>query len=188
MGVNDLQIEREFSNPAVIFGSDFVSVQTFYQYYLPPRSVCPQSWGLQESLTPLQNDELFDKMMDSIGLPNDDILFSSAYYFINNPDYQKICELELSDLNFTCDRRKGFFQINTGTKSRQSEHCLSSLSRHIRNSFAHGRIGILGEYITLEDKGNKYITGRIVLRKEDLLTWKRIIELYIVDHSLELRR
>lgn len=59
----------------------------------------------------------------------------------------------------------------------EKETRLQCLFRHIRNSFAHNRTYLLGEdMILLEDANGKKITARILMPKEVLLAWIKIIQ------------
>ena len=186
----DLRQEQQYSNPTMIFGEDYAELQSFFQYYFPPRRLSPQSWGLQENLADAQKDDLYNKMLTSLGMTEQDILFSSTYALINSKDFVTIQQMCLSDSTFVVDRRKGFSQISPRNKNRIAEHKLSALSRRFRDAFAHGRIGCYGDYVLYEDlsenkeKGTQTITGRIVLKKDDLKTWKGVIEQYIADNGI----
>ena len=80
--------------------------------------------------------------------------------------------------------------------NRESEHKLTSISRHLRNSFAHGRIGAFNDYVLFEDMSiriksdqiEKSITARFVLIKDDLMTWKDVIEQYLVENSIAVEK
>lgn len=95
----------------------------------------------------------------------------------------------LSDSTFIYDKRKGFSQITNATKNRSNEHKLTALSRRLRDSFGHGRIGLKEDYVLFEDisdkNGKQTITGRIILHRDDLKTWKKVIEQYIADNKIE---
>ena len=194
--MNDLKIERVYSNPITIFGADYSELQSFYQYFFPPQKDSLQAWGLQENMTDSQKNELLGKMMASIRIVGTDLLFSSTYTLKNNPDMRMIQLLGLSDSTFFCDRRKGFSRITNKTNNRESEHKLTSISRHLRNAFAHGRIGAFNDYVLFEDvssriKGGqieKSITARFVLIKDDLMTWKDVIEHYIAEKSITVEK
>ena len=131
-------------------------------------------------------------MLAAVGMTDKDILFSSQYWLFRNPDLLVIQQMGLADSTFVCDRRKGFSQITNATSKRSGEQKLTALSRRLRDSFGHGRIGAYGDYVLFEDlkedakKGTTTITGRIVLKKDDLKIWKGIIEQYITDNGITI--
>lgn len=187
---SDLLQEQAYSDPVAIFGLDYAELQSFFQYSFPPKRLSAQSWGLQENLSDAQKDDLYSKMLTAVGMTDQDLCFTTFLVQDYRNDLPTIQQMGLADSTFICDRRKGFSQISTGTKYRAAEHKLSALSRRFRDSFAHGRIGQHGDYVLFEDqtenpkKGTTTITGRIVLKKDDLKTWKGIIEQYIADNGI----
>lgn len=177
----DLQIAQAYTDPTVVFGEDYMVLQPFFQYHFPPKHLSPQSWGLQETLTDTQKDDLYNRMLTAVGMTDQDIVFTSPLAQDMKKNLPAIQALQLTDSTFLCDRRKGFSTINNATKNRVAEHKLTALSRRLRDSFAHGRIGIFGDYLLLEDQSEKKdgtisITGRIVLKKDDLRIWKDTIK------------
>ena len=179
----DLQQVQKYSAPTAIFGEHYAELQSFYQYSFTTKKLSPQSWGLQENLTTIQKDELYAELLSTVGMVDQDLFFSSTLGLYYNNDILTIQKMGLSDSTFICDRRKGFSQINNATGKRPKEHKLTALSRRLRDSFAHGRIGSYGKYVLFEDVKNS-ITGRIVLEKDDILTWKRVIEKYIEVNNI----
>lgn len=178
----DLQIARAYTNPTVVFGEDYVVLQPFFQYQFSTKRLSPQSWGLQESLTDTQKDDLYNRMLTAVGMTCSDVLFSHSLGLKNSPDMKMVVSMGLADSTFICDRRKGFSTIVNTTATRTGEHKLTALSKRLRDSFAHGRIGVFGDYVLLEDQsenkktGTISITGRIVLKKDDLRIWKDTIK------------
>lgn len=180
----DLQIAQAYMDPTIVFGADYMVIQPFFQYLFPPKHLSPQASGLLETLTDTQKDDLYNRMLTAVGITCSDILFSYTLGLKNSTDMKMVVSMGLSDSSFLCDRRKGFSFITNATTTRTSEHKLTALSRRLRNSFAHGRIGVFGDYVLLEDQSeNKHngsisITGRIVLNKADLRIWKDTIKQY----------
>lgn len=178
----DLQITQAYMDPTVVFGADYVMIQPFFQYHFPPKHLSPQSWGLQETLSDTQKDALYSRILTVVGMTGSDILFSHSLGLKNSNDLKKVASMGLADSTFICDRRKGFSTIVNATASRKGEHNLTALSRRLRDSFAHGRIGAFNDFVLLEDQsenkktGSISITGRIVLKKEDLMVWKNEIK------------
>jgi hypothetical protein len=56
---SDLIQEQAYSDPVAIFGTDYAELQSFFQNSFPPQHLSAQSWGLQETLTDLQKDNLY---------------------------------------------------------------------------------------------------------------------------------
>lgn len=189
---HDLQKKQNYSNPVAIFGTDYAVLQSFFQYFFPPQRLSAQSWGLHESMTESQKDELFSKMLTTVEMTDQDICFTTFLVPDYRNDLPTIQQMGLADSTFICDRRKGFSQITPGTKFRNTEHKLTALSRRLRDAFGHARIGAYGDYVLFEDqsenhqKGTTTITGRIVLKNEDLKTWKYVIEKYITDNGIPI--
>ena len=182
---SDLLQEQQYSNPVAIFGTNYAELQSFFQYSFPPQHLSAQSWGLQENLTTVQKDDLYNKMLTAVGMKDQDIFYSYTLALSSSKDLVTVQQMGLSDSTFVCDRRKGFSQINTATKYRAAEHKITALSRRLRDSFGHARIGVYGDYVLFEDKNNS-ITARLVLKKDDLKTWKGIIEQYITDNGITI--
>lgn len=182
---SDLIQEQVYSDPVAIFGTDYAELQSFFQNSFPPQHLSAQSWGLQETLTDLQKDNLYNSMLAAVGMTDQDIFYSYTLALSSSKDLVTVQKMGLSDSTFVCDRRKGFSQINTATKYRAAEHKLTALSRRLRDSFGHARIGAYGDYVLFEDKKNS-ITGRIILKKDDLKTWKGVIEQYIADNGISI--
>jgi len=78
----------------------------------------------------------------------------------------------LSDETFVPDRSKGFFCRHVpNNKQKGSQECeFDCIIKHIRNSFAHGRVTDAGKYAILEDKKNN-LTMRLVIEPGVLLDW-----------------
>ena len=93
---------------------------------------------------------------------------------------EEIRKLELSDNTLNCNCVKGFFQIN----KKSNQHKLDCMFKRIRDSFAHGRIGAVDDYLILEDKTNE-LTGRFVVTKDILILWMEVVQLYVKDNGLE---
>lgn len=62
MVVNDISQEQTYNAPAEIFGSNYAELKQFYQYYLPPERLSPQSWKINQKLTSTQLYELFQRV------------------------------------------------------------------------------------------------------------------------------
>lgn len=151
----------------------------FYLYSLANTSDSPLSYGANDSLSNEQKDSLLKKIFDSISVSESDMLFDS----ILRNRIEVIREMNLSDSTLQCDRIKGFLHIVSGNKKRPNQHKFDCLFKHIRNSFAHGRIAPCGDYIILEDKVNE-MTGRLVISIEALDKWISIIDDYLVENNL----
>lgn len=82
----DLEKEQQYTNPMVIFGDKYATLQSFFQYKFPPRKTSPQSLGIQESLSDKKKDELYKVMLESIEFKESDMIFSSILFLNNNND------------------------------------------------------------------------------------------------------
>lgn len=153
----------------------------FYLYSLANTSDSPLSYGASDSLSNEQKDSLLKKLFDSISVSESDMLFDP----ILRNKIKDIRKMNLSDTTLQCDRIKGFFHISS-SKSKAGttkQHKFDSLFKHIRNSFAHGRIAPCRDYMILEDKVNE-MTGRLVISIEALDEWISIISDYLDENNL----
>lgn len=148
----------------------------FFQYKIANSSDSPLSLKLDTILSDGQKDELFDRLLSSAGIQKDDILFSSM---LRNK-IKEIRSMELSDTTLKCDRIKGFFHQKNPSKSGIKQHQIDAMFKHIRDSFAHGRIAFDGSFVILEDKVNE-MTGRLVITPFALMNWRDTIEKYLAE-------
>lgn len=153
---------------------DFISLIEFYLYRVANSKDSPLSYGIDVSLSTLQKDALYLRLLASIGVSETDFLFNS---FLRNT-IKTIRTMKLSDTTLESDRIKGFFHQNNSDKKETAQHKLDAMLKHIRNSFAHGRIGCMGQYLILEDK-TKELTSRLIITLNALYIWKAEILLYL---------
>lgn len=152
----------------------------FYQYQTANSNDSPLSLKIDLRLSEAQKDELFKRLLDSAGISESDILFNS----ILRNKINDIRKMELSDNTLKCDRIKGFFHQKNKSKSGTTQHKIDSMFKHIRDSFAHGRIYSEGSFLVLEDKVNE-MTGRLVITVNVLCQWKTLIEKFLLEISME---
>jgi len=148
----------------------------FYLYRVAEAKDSPLSFKLDVVLNETQKDELFSLLLSKANVDEGKFVFSP----ILRNDIEEIRKLELSDNTLNCNSVKGFFQINKKT----NQHKLDCMFKRIRDSFAHGRIGVVDDYLILEDKTNE-LTGRFVVTKDILLLWMEVVRIYIKDNNLE---
>lgn len=148
----------------------------FYLYRVAEAKDSPLSFKLDVVLNEAQKDELFSLLLSKANLDESKLIFS---LFLRN-NIEEIRKLELSDNTLKCNCVKGFFQIN----KKSNQHKLDCMFKRIRDSFAHGRIGAVDDYLILEDKTNE-LTGRFVVTKDILLFWMDVVRIYIKDNNLE---
>ncbi len=152
----------------------------FYQYKAANESDSPLSIKIDVLLSNDEKDELYGKLLDVAGLNECDFLFNSL---LRNK-IKDIRVMKLSDNTLVCDRIKGFFHQKAPSKSGKTQHKIDSLLKHIRDSFAHGRIAFANEHLILEDKRNE-LTARLVITLDVLIKWKNIIEQYCTEKKGE---
>lgn len=182
MNEKDLPIDiSKDSSYASIFQSNIdcknlLSLSDFFQYQMANSNDSPLSLKIDLNLSENQKDDLYEKLLKSANITDSDILFSS----ILRNKINDIRKMKLSDSTLKCDRIKGFFHQKNPSKSGISQHKLDSLFKHIRDSFAHGRIAFVGSFLVLEDKVNEF-TGRLVITTDVLCQWKTVIEDYLLE-------
>ena len=166
----DISLESSYVSPLDTPLSEDVSIQFFFQYVTANKKDSPLSAQLDHELSPVEKDELWNLMLESVGATNEQFVFDS---FLHNR-ISSIRRLRLSDNTLICDCTKGF--INTS----QEPHILDALFKRMRDAFAHGRIGYSDGFFILEDKRNT-LTGRIVISFDGLKKWKQTIKDYIEE-------
>ena len=154
--------------------TDFLSLIEFYLYRIANSKDSPLSYGIDTSLSEVQKDTLYSRLLALIGVPEADFLFSP----ILRNNIKEIRTMKLSDTTLESDRIKGFFLQSNSGKEKIVQHKLDAMLKHIRDSFAHGRVGRMGEYIILEDKVNE-LTARLIITIEALYIWKAEILSYL---------
>lgn len=147
----------------------------FYLYQVAEAKDSPLSFKLDVVLNETQKDELFSLLLSKANVDESKLVFSP----ILRNNIEEIRKLELSDNTLKCNCVKGFFQIN----KKSNQHKLDCMFKRIRDSFAHGRIGVVDNYLILEDKKNE-LTGRFVVTKNILLLWMDVVRIYIEDNNL----
>lgn len=152
----------------------------FYQYKIANSKDSPLSLKIDSVLSDNQKDELFKKLLNSAGISDSDIIFNS----ILRNKINDIRKMELSDNTLKCDRIKGFFHQKNKSKEGTSQHKIDSMFKHIRDSFAHGRISFEGLFLVLEDKV-KELTSRLVITIDVLCRWKILIEKFLIEFNKE---
>lgn len=83
---SDLIREQVYSDPVAIFGTDYAELQSFFQNSFPPQHLSAQSWGLQETLTDLQKDNLYNSMLAAVGMTDQDIFYSYTLALSSSKD------------------------------------------------------------------------------------------------------
>lgn len=174
----DIDISTD-CNYTSLFETDFdvkivKDLFTFYLYKIANSSDSPLSMRLDVILDNSQKDLLFNKLLIDANISDNDILFSN---FLRN-EIKTIKAMELSDTTLKCDRVKGFFHQNLSKKN-NAQHKLDAMFKHIRDSFAHGRIALATPFLILEDKRNE-LTGRFVVTIDILQKWKVSIEEFML--------
>jgi len=159
----DISQDSNYVLPKSIHGLENGELQAYYQYYFANEKDSPLSIQIDLILDDSEKDVLLSNMLSAINVSLDDFMFNS---FLRN-DITAIRSNKLSDTTISCDRIKGFFQINT----KCNQHKLDCILKRIRDSFAHGRIATDGTYLILEDK-TKELTGRLIITVEALELWK----------------
>lgn len=154
--------------------NELLEIVNFFQYKVANEKDSPLSLKLDSTLSDSQKDILYDTLIQSVHGDYNDFLFNG---FLRN-GIKEIRIMGLSDNTLNCDKIKGFFHQNNPKTCKKNQHKLDSLFKHIRNSFAHGRIAENNSYLILEDK-NKELTGRLIITFSALLLWKKEIELYL---------
>ena len=188
MDEKDLPIDiSKDSSYASVFQAGFdsktiLALSDFYQYRIANANDSPLSLKIDLMLSDAQKDELFKGLLSSVGVSDSDILFSS----ILRNKINDIRKMELSDNTLKCDRIKGFFHQKNQSKTGISQHKIDSMFKHIRNSFAHGRISFNSSFLVLEDKVNE-LTGRLVITVDALCRWQTLIENFLLELNKEKR-
>ncbi len=154
----------------------------FYQYKAANASDSPLSIKTDVKLSIDEKDELYGKFLDVAGIKDDAFLFNSL---LRNKikDIRAMCS---SDNTLMCDQIKGFFHQSAPTKSGKTQHKIDSLLKHIRDSFAHGRIAFINEYLILEDKKNE-LTACLIITLDVLMKWKDTISQYCAERRTEAK-
>ena len=146
---------------------NFNSIVQFFQYNAPQID-CIHSFG--QINDQIIQEALFQKLVSETRMNN-------RYKFIQRfqPNSLELFKLEGTEICIRCPRMI--------CKKGKDETELSSLLRHLRNVFAHGRTYIKRTknqtYVVLEDydTGKKpKLTAKIVVTKAILEKWKAIIE------------
>ena len=143
--------------------SSLVQILGYFQYQAPNISSA-HSWSLPENL----HDEIYELIIEKTK-------FVKQSFASNQKVLQKrFLENHLSETKF-CYHCKRFTCLKYSKESK-----LECLLRHLRNSIAHGLVYLpllKSRYICFKDinKDNK-VTAMIILEKNDLYTWKDIIE------------
>lgn len=180
MGTSEKTIDLYKDSPYLsifqISCEDASKLVEFYLYEAAEAKCSPLSLKLDTILNKSHKDVLFSLLLSKLNVDESKLIFSP----ILRNNIEEIHELELSDDTLNCNCVKGFFQIN----NKSNQHKLDCMLKRIRDSFAHGRIGEVGDYLILEDKRNE-LTGRFVVTKDILLRWIDIIRIYIKDNNLE---
>lgn len=154
--------------------AEFIALIEFYLYRVAISNDSPLSYGIDVSLSDEQKDSLYSNLLSMIGVSEADFMFSS----ILRSKIKDIRAMKLSDTTLESDRIKGFFHQSNPGKGKPIQHKLDAMLKHIRNSFAHGRVGCIGEYIILEDKVNE-LTARLIITIDALYKWKKEILSYL---------
>ena len=157
------------------FIEDAPKIVEFYLYRVAEAKDSPLSLKLDIILNEAQKDALFSLLLSKAN--TDECKFVFSQFLRNN--IEEIRKLELSDNTLNCNCVKGFFQIN----KKSNQHKLDCMFKRIRDSFAHGRIGVVDDYLILEDKVNE-LTGRFVVTKDILILWIDVVLIYIKDNNL----
>jgi hypothetical protein len=153
---------------------DIAELVDFYQYKTANTKDSPLSLHLDENLQDAQKEELLIKLLDVAKADRSDFIFDS----ILRNKIKEIRKMRLSDTTLSCDRVKGFFHKNNPNKNgNRSQLEIDSMFKHIRNSFAHGRICFVNDFLILEDKTNE-LTARLIITIDILKEWKLTILQY----------
>lgn len=143
----------------------------FYQYKSANSDDSQLSLNIDSKLSASEKDELFSQMLSATYANTDDFIFAKPLH----NEINRIRSIGLSDTTLCADRIKGMFSCSKET------HKLDSCLHHIRDSFAHGRIAFLDNYIIMEDKAKVELTGRLVMTTKALFSWKDIILNYLQE-------
>lgn len=175
----DISRESEYSSIFSNFAfNDIIDLVDFYQYKTANAKDSPLSLQLDNVLLDAQKDELFAKLIDVAESDENNFIFNS----ILRNKIKEIRQLGLSDTTITCDKVKGFFHQNNPNKNNEhSQLKIDSLFKHIRNSFAHGRICFSNGFLIFEDKTKNELTARLVITVDILKRWKSTILQYISE-------
>lgn len=156
-----------------------IELYDFYLYKIANDNDCPMSYGINSSLSWSQKDSLYEELLESASINDSALLFDS----ILRNKIKDIRLMELSDTTLKCDRIKGFFHINSSGQGKTPQHKIDALFKHIRDSFAHGRIAICNDYLIMEDKTNE-MTARLIITLDVLKRWIGVIGDFIsVDNT-----
>lgn len=179
----DISIESVYSSVFERFSScDILDLVDFYQYKTANTKGSPLSLQLDIELSDDQKEELFIKLLDVANADENDFIFSP----ILRNQIKEIRQLELSDTTLNCDRVKGFFNQSKHKKREgRLQLKIDALFKHIRNSFAHGRICFSNDFLIFEDKVNE-LTARLIITVDILKQWKLTILQYINDIKSEV--
>ena len=160
-----------------------LSLCDFFQYKTANEKDSPLSLKIDSKLADFQKDILYKRMLDATGITDGDFLFNP----ILRNKIKEIRAMKLSDSTLNCDRIKGFFHQKNQRKDGMTQHKIDSLFKHIRDAFAHGRIGFVDTFVIFEDKVNE-LTGRLIITIDALLQWKAIIEQYLEELEMEVQK
>ena len=173
----DISQDSNYVLPKSIQGLEDGELQAYFQYYFANEKDSPLSIKIDSLLSDSEKDVLFSNMLSAINVSLNDFIFNA---FLRNV-INDIRTLNLSDTTISCDRIKGFFQINT----KNNQHKLDCILKRVRDSFAHGRIATDGTYLILEDK-TKELTGRLIITVGALETWKNEIVSYMRNKGVTI--
>lgn len=177
----NIDIFAESAYSSVFTHHDIVDLVDFYQYKTANSKDSPLSFRLDSILSDMQKDELFRNLLDVANADENDFIFNS----ILRNKIEEIRRLGLSDNTLLYDKVKGFFhQNNQNTNGGRSQLKIDSLFKHLRNSFAHGRICFANDFLIFEDK-TKELTARLIITVDILKQWKLTILQYIDDIDKE---
>lgn len=166
----DISKDSDYVLPKSIEKLENSDLQSYFQYYFARSDISPLSLDIENKLSDSEKDLLYDILIKRIGASSNDFIFGSPLRSRIND----IRKLELSDSTLKIDKTKGFFHVYYNPQSRISESKIDSMLKHIRNSFAHGRIAFISDHLIIEDKKNEF-SGRLVITIDDLEIWKNEI-------------
>lgn len=172
----DISTESSYFSFLKKYINDYNAIELceFFQYKTANDADSPLSFKLDKILSDDQKKELFSLLLKEANATNEDFIFNSL---LRNK-IEDIRSLNLSDTTLKCDKVKGFFHQNNPSTTHRSQLEIDSMLKHIRNSFAHGRISFNDAYLILEDK-RKELTGRLIITVDVLKKWKLCIESYL---------
>ena len=179
----DLCTEQTYVPPTSIWGSSYTDLQMFYQHYFAEKRASGISWGVHESLSEPEKDDLYQRLLYSVGMVDSDFLFDSLL----RSRIKDIRVMGLSDNTLTYNRKKGFSNIyeSRSNAASKNQHKITAISNRIRDAFGHGRFSTKNGFVLIEDK-RKDITGRIILMPNDLIVWKGEIESFLTEHDFSI--